>query len=377
MAGIYLHIPFCKQACHYCDFHFSTNLARKTELVHAMHQELRMQQAYLKGETVSTIYFGGGTPSLLSAEEISGLLNTIRERHAVSEDPEISLEANPDDLDEAKLYALASAGINRLSIGIQSFHDAHLLMMNRSHNAAQAAQSVALAQAAGISNISIDIICGIPYPDHSVLQSDLKRALALGVPHISVYCLTIEPGTVFGRRHKKGTFAAAPEEFAAEQLEMVRATLEAYGIMQYEISNYAKPGMESRHNSAYWQQQPYLGIGPSAHSYNGHERQFDISSNAGYIQSISAGKIPATIEPLSPEDRINDYLLTTLRTRQGCNLNYLKSVFDYDLTNLKAGFIKRITESGQAEIEGHFLKLSPSGRLIADYITAELMAGEE
>ncbi|RYZ89566.1 MAG: radical SAM family heme chaperone HemW, partial [Moraxellaceae bacterium] len=268
MAGIYLHIPFCKQKCHYCDFHFSTSLVRKADMVQAIAKEIELQKEYLKGQEVSTIYFGGGTPSLLLEEELHLLLNSLHRNFSIAQNPEITLEANPDDINPASLKNMAAAGINRLSIGIQSFHEPHLQLMNRAHNATEAANCVKLAQNAGFQNISIDLIYGVPAPDHDIWMRDLQKAFSLQVQHISSYALTIEPKTAFGRWAATGKFTGGTEDFVAEQFEILLEQMQANGFEQYEISNFCRPGFYSRHNSNYWRGVPYLGLGPSAHSFS-------------------------------------------------------------------------------------------------------------
>ena len=373
MAGIYIHIPFCKQACHYCDFHFSTNQAQKQAVITALHTEMQLQAGYLQAEPAQTLYLGGGTPSLLSGTEIQELIDRARGLFNLNPDAEITLEANPDDLTPEKAAAYTAAGVNRLSIGIQSFSEEHLRFMNRAHNALQSVECVSLARQAGIHNLSIDLIYGLPGSSHAEWQATLQKAVALQVPHISAYCLTVEPKTVFGNLHKKGQLPVPDPDYAAEQFEMLVQTLAEAGIEQYEISNFARPGFESRHNSAYWEQKNYLGIGPSAHSYNGTSRQFNISSNAAYVRSISEGTLPATLEPLSRADCINDYLLTTLRTRQGCNLDFLLEKYGHNLPLENSAYLNRLFAADLAEINGGRLILSPKGRLLADGITAELM----
>ena len=330
MAGLYLHIPFCKQACHYCDFHFSTNQEKKSEMIHAFVREIELQKDYLNGEVINTIYFGGGTPSLLSPEELRLLMDAIRKYFSVSSSSEITLEANPDDLTKEKLHQLKESGINRLSIGIQSFDDEVLQFLNRVHDSKAAANCVELARTAGFENISIDLIYAIPKQDHQAWAKNIERALALKPNHISSYSLTIEEKTAFGRWAASGKLKVMDDEFAATQLIMLVDKLEEKGFEQYEVSNFALPGFQSQHNSSYWTQQKYLGIGPSAHSYNGGSRQFNISNNHLYLKSIGKNSVPATIEVLTQAEMINDYLLTTLRTSWGANLITLKEKFNFN-----------------------------------------------
>ena len=376
MAGIYLHIPFCKQACHYCDFHFSTNTEIKTDLVHAMGEEIFLQENYLKGEIVNTIYFGGGTPSLLDREELEFLLQSIFRKHPVSGDPEITLETNPDDLTQSKLRELKSLGINRLSIGIQSFDDHILKYLNRVHSADTAIQSVAWAKEVGFENISIDLIYAIPGLSEEAWEKNIGRALQLQPPHISAYTLTIEEKTAFGKWFAKGKLLPVDESSAAEQLELLMALLSSAGYRQYEISNFAKPGFESRHNSNYWKGEKYLGIGPSAHSYNQISRQYNVSNNHLYVRSLKEKKIPAETEVLKKGDHINEYILTTLRTDRGCNIEILKRDFDYDLLNLHSGYLRQLENHKLISFQGEFLRLTETGRLLADKISSDLFLVE-
>lgn len=376
MAGIYLHIPFCKQACHYCDFHFSTSLGLKGRLVDAIVRELELRQNYLgPNVTLETIYFGGGTPSLLTAAELNQVFEAIHRHFAVAPQAEITLEANPDDLSAAKLQELQAAGINRLSIGLQSFYEPHLRLMNRAHTAEESTTAVHRAQDAGFENISIDLIYGVPAPGHHIWEADLANAFALGVPHVSAYALTIEPDTAFGRRLQKGTFVAPPDEFVATQFEMLLSQLRAHGYEQYEISNFCQPGRESRHNSNYWRGVPYLGLGPSAHSFDGRSRQYAVANNPQYVTAVlERGEVPATIEHLSPLDQANEYLLTTLRTSGGCDLGHLRDALGFDLLATRADYLRSLAEQGMATLEHNVLRLTNAGKLLADHITLELFA---
>jgi oxygen-independent coproporphyrinogen-3 oxidase len=374
MAGLYLHVPFCKQACYYCDFHFSVNAQRQHDMVEAMCRELRLQAGYLGGETLETVYFGGGTPSLLTPAQLEQLLAQARALHPIAPEAEITLEANPDDLSPNALEQWRGAGINRLSIGIQSFHDPHLRFMNRAHSASEAARCVAEAQAAGFANISIDLIYGIPAPDHRVWKADLAQALGLGVQHLSAYCLTIEPDTVFGRWAKQGKLPPIDDDFAAVQFEMLLQALDVAGFEQYEISNACLPGFESRHNSSYWRGVPYLGIGPSAHSFNGHSRQWNVAHNQRYIKALEQDELPFEEEHLDREAQINDYLLTSLRTKWGTDLGHLRRRWGFDLERERAQALRQCLEAGHAERLGDVLRLTRAGKLLADHITAQLMA---
>ena len=376
MAGIYLHIPFCKQACHYCDFHFSTNIQIKAELVHAMAAEILLQRDYLKQETVDTIYFGGGTPSLLDGDEIRYLLETIYQTNRVSPNPEITLEANPDDLTHAKLAELKSVGINRLSIGIQSFDDRILLFLNRAHSSHQGIDCVRLAREAGFNNISIDLIYAIPGLSPDDWRGNIERALQLQPQHISAYTLTIEDKTAFGRWLAQGKLTPVDESSSAEQMEMLVSALGSHGYRQYEISNFAIPGFESRHNSNYWKGEKYLGVGPSAHSYDQHSRQHNVANNHIYVRSLNEKKIPAETEVLKTGDRINEYILTTLRTDMGCDLEVLKNTFGYDVLSRHSGYLRELQNHNLVSLDDHHLKLTDAGKLLADKISSDLFLVE-
>ncbi|SFC39435.1 oxygen-independent coproporphyrinogen-3 oxidase [Flexibacter flexilis DSM 6793] len=373
MAGIYLHIPFCKQACYYCDFHFSTNTQLKADLVAAMRQELQLQKNYLQGQTIETIYFGGGTPSLLSQAELDSLLETIYQHFSVTAQPEISLEANPDDLNLEKIRSLQATGINRLSIGIQTFNNENLTYLHRAHNATQASLCVQQAQDTGISNISIDLIYAIPHPDTTrIWEQDLATAIGLGVPHISSYCLTIESRTAFGNWLKNGKIKPIDEDTAALHFEMLTDRLTAAGFEHYEVSNFAQPEMYSRHNTSYWQQKPYLGVGPSAHSFDLVSRQYNVANNAQYIKALQQNEIPATKEILSRADRVNEYILTTLRTQWGCDLSYLATNLDLNLAETAAQQLQQWQANGWATLSGNVLKLTTQGKLLADGLASDL-----
>ena len=372
LSGLYIHIPFCKQACHYCDFHFSTNQRRKTEMVAAICREIALRKDYLDGDALQTIYFGGGTPSLLDTPEMEAIFRAILRNFTVDANAEITLEANPDDLSPEKISELAALPVNRLSIGIQSFHEPHLRHMNRAHNAAEAETCVKSAQDAGFANITLDLIYGIPHADHSVWQRDLQKALALQVPHISAYCLTIEPKTVFGKWMEQRKIQPATEDFAAEQAEMLTATLENAGYEQYEICNFARNGNYARHNSGYWLRKKYLGAGPSAHSFNGVSRQHNVAGNAPYVKAIGENSIPKITETLTVAEHINDYLLTSLRTRWGCDLGVLQAEWSHNLLETNRQYIADCLQRQLLVLENGILKLTRTGRLLADEITATL-----
>ncbi len=368
---LYVHVPFCKQACHYCDFHFSTNQRQKSALVDALCAEIERQKNYLPGPELETIYLGGGTPSLLTQGELEQLFATIYTHFKPLPGAEVTLEANPDDLDADHLSAIRRY-VNRLSIGIQTFDETTLRWMNRAHTATEAEICVQRAQDAGFANLSVDLIYGIPNRDASRWTYDLERMLALGVPHLSAYALTIEPDTAFGRWTKTGKLNPVDDGLAATQFSELTTALTQAGYEHYEISNFARPGQYARHNTAYWQRKPYLGIGPSAHSYNGASRQYNIANNARYTSEISQGRIPATVEVLSVADQVNEYLLTGLRTQWGCSLAELTALLGRDFAQVQARDLNDMQKAGWLQIQDGWLRLTPAGKLFADRVAATL-----
>lgn len=324
MAGVYLHIPFCKRVCAYCDFYKSVRLQWADEVVQGMYRELLERQNYLHDRKIETLYFGGGTPSLLTVEQLSGLKRHVEELFDCSSLGEVTLEANPDDLNPAYLTGLRKAGFNRLSIGIQSFDDAELRWMNRRHTAQRAEEVVQEAREAGFSNLTIDLIFGVPGFGEEVLRRSLDRALALMPEHISAYHLTIEPDTLLGRRRARGELQAVEESVSEQEYALVHDTLTGAGYQHYEISNYARPGFRARHNSAYWQGREYLGIGPAAHSFDGRSRRWSLDTVESYIS-----KEPFRYEEelLSERDRLNEYLMTRLRTAEGISFREIEHSF--------------------------------------------------
>lgn len=372
MAGIYLHIPFCKQACHYCDFHFSTDTRGVEEMVSAMVKELELRKDFLSGD-VQSVYWGGGTPSLLPVELLELLMSNIRDQFKVAPDAEVTLEANPDDLDPAKLRQLREAGINRLSLGIQSFSDELLRFLNRAHDATSARRCVSLSREAGFSNLSTDLIYGIPGLDTDSWKKTLQELLQHKPEHLSAYALTIEERTVFGNRLKKGQLTPTEEAHVAVQFETMVAVLEENGYEHYEISNFCLPGFQSRHNSNYWKQVPYLGIGPSAHSYDGECRYMTVRNNALYVRSLAGNVLPMEIEILTRENKINEYILTRIRTSWGCDLHELRDTLDDDLAERCAATLDRYERLGLLVRTGDALRLTGKGKLLADRITEDLM----
>ncbi|PIQ48001.1 MAG: coproporphyrinogen III oxidase [Cytophagales bacterium CG12_big_fil_rev_8_21_14_0_65_40_12] len=377
MAGLYIHIPFCKKACHYCDFHFTQSVHQMDEMIDAICVELELQASYFNNDQVNTIYFGGGTPSLMNEEHVKRILKQIRYYFNLSSNPEVTLEANPDDLDLHQLSFFRAAGINRLSIGIQSFHGSHLAWMNRQHNAEQSEKCFYDSRKAGFENISIDLIYALPAPNHDLWLSDLKKAVLMRPEHISSYCLTIEPKTAFGNWVAKGKMEDVEEEYAAQQFEILTETLNRYGYEQYEISNFAQPGYESQHNSNYWKQEKYLGIGPSAHSFNGNFKQANVSNNVKYLKSLAERKIPFEKIILTREDQMNEYILTSLRTKWGCDNQILTSKYGVNLLALREDYLYGLFTQGMIEIEEQCITLTNKGKLLADKIAADLFVFDE
>jgi oxygen-independent coproporphyrinogen III oxidase len=372
MSALYIHIPFCKQACHYCDFHFSTKTENRLPMVQAIIKEIELQQHYLKSTNLTSIYFGGGTPSLLSERELQLIFESISKYFSWNLDTEITLEANPDDMTLEKIQIFKKNHINRLSIGIQSFDEAHLKYLNRSHSALEAEKCVRNAQNAGIENISVDLIYAIPAIDHEIWRNDLEKVCELGVSHISAYCLTIEPQTAFDSWLKKGKIKPIDDDFAAEQFEILLEQTQKSGFLQYEICSFCKDDKYSRHNSNYWKKGDYLGVGASAHSYNGTTRQYNISNNQKYIQKILENEIPCEIETLTWKNQVNEYIFTSLRTIWGCNLEFLQQFSEINFENEHQSIIKNYEKHGFLYQDAHILHLTQKGKLIADKISEDL-----
>lgn len=378
---LYLHIPFCKQACHYCDFHFSTNLKSKADLVAAICHEIELQKDYLPTRTLETIYLGGGTPSLLTGKELGQIFEAIHRIYQVRSDSEITLEANPDDLTSQKLLELKPF-INRLSIGLQSFHKPYLRFMNRAHNAQESESCVKLAQDSGFENLTIDLIYGMSErlldiktsgkTDEQIWQADLEKAIGLNTPHISAYNLTIEPKTALGNWLKKGKIKPVDEELSARHFEQMVRSLTQAGYEQYEISNFAKNGQYARHNSSYWKRRPYLGVGPSAHSFNGASRQYNVANNTKYVKALQENRLDFELEILTAFDQINDYLLTSLRTIWGCDLRVIQEIGGIDLLEIQKQYLTAFVENGWLKISNNVLFLTSKGKLFADRIASDL-----
>ena len=367
MAGIYIHIPFCRQACHYCNFHFTTSLRLKNELVEALLKEIELQKNYFKKETVETIYFGGGTPSLLEIEDLRLQIEKIHATYQVAENAEITLEANPDDITVEKLIIWKEAGFNRLSIGIQSFFDDDLLWMNRAHNAKQAIDNLQLATQ-HFNNITIDLIYGYPLLSNEKWKQNVATAISFGIAHLSCYALTVEPKTPLYKLIREHKSKDTDPDKQSEQFLLLMQWLEDAGYEHYEISNFARPGYRSLHNSSYWQGKKYLGLGPSAHSYNGKSRQWNISNNNTYINSILKGIIPFEVEELTPTQQLNEYIMTSLRTMEGLVLEKTENEFREKIISNS----KKYIESGLMKMYNDHLILTREGKLLADGIAAEL-----
>lgn len=371
MAGLYFHIPFCRQACHYCNFHFSTSLSHKDELLDALVAEMSLRHQELGEETIETIYFGGGTPSLLTPQELTRLLASARAHFTVGTNAEITLEANPDDLDEKHAHGLRDAGVNRLSLGIQSFHDEDLRFMNRVHSAAEALQAMELAMRA-FGNVSIDLIFGTPTMSNESWQENLRIAVASGAPHMSAYALTVEDKTALAHFIHTGQAQGPNEHQTGEQFEMAMDVLGEAGYDHYEISNYAQPGFVSKHNSAYWNRSKYLGIGPSAHSFDGDRRSWNVSNNAEYIRGVGSGQIQRGFEELSTADRANETIMIGLRTKQGFDLRELQPLTTGHELDALLSELAILRSHGFVVIEDDRVSLSRSGKLLADGIISRL-----
>ncbi|MDP4261103.1 MAG: radical SAM family heme chaperone HemW [Bacteroidota bacterium] len=373
MAGIYIHIPFCRQACHYCNFHFTTSLRHKNELVAALLRETEMRQEYFGKATVETIYFGGGTPSLLPIEDISLQVEKIRALYEVAENAEITLEANPDDITKEKLEDWKRIGINRLSIGVQSFFEEDLRWMNRAHNAQQARDNLQLAKQY-FDNITIDLIYGTPLLTNEKWKQNVETAISSGIPHLSCYALTVEPKTPLQKMITRGDKEDVNPDKQSNQFILLMQWLEEAGYEHYEISNFSKPGFRSRHNSSYWsigpggQRKKYLGIGPSAHSFDGSSRQWNVANNQQYIAAITKGVIPCEIEILSPLQKLNEYIMTSLRTSEGLYLGGIDKEIKSRLIEMSGKYIKQ----NLVKWEDDFLVLTKEGKLLADGIAADL-----
>jgi oxygen-independent coproporphyrinogen-3 oxidase len=376
MPGIYLHIPFCKKACHYCNFHFSTSLRSKGAMVDAILIELELRRDYLQGQALGSIYFGGGTPSLLDLTDLEKIFNKINSLYQLLPDAEITLEANPDDLTPEKIRDLKNyTPVNRLSIGIQSFADADLQWMNRAHTARHAQACLEGVFAAGFQDITIDLIYGAPTTPDAQWAENLNIAMQYDLPHLSCYCLTVEEGTALGSFVRKGLQPPVDEERAARQFEYLVETMAQHGYEHYEISNFAKPGHYARHNSSYWNNESYLGVGPAAHSFDGISRQWNVANNAAYIKSMGEGKTCFEREVLTQTQRYNEYLMTAFRTIWGveeAKIQAFGAPYSTSFTEMVQPFLM----SGTIERLGGNYRLSRAGKLLADRVVMELFVSD-
>ena len=374
MPGIYLHIPFCRQACHYCDFHFSTQLKSKEPFLEALYREIELRRNYFDDDmaVINTVYFGGGTPSLLTAGEVMKVMDTLQRFFTVSPAAEITLEANPDDLTDEKVRELRATPVNRFSIGIQSFFNEDLRFMHRAHNAAQATDSVKRVQDAGFTNITIDLIYGTPTLSNEPWKKNLETAFALNVPHISAYNLTVEDRTALAKMVRTGQVKDVDDEQSAEQFRILTNEMKAHGFIHYEISNFCKEGFYSKHNSNYWKGEKYLGLGPSAHSYNGLSRQWNVSNNNLYIKALMDGRLDHEVEILSNEQRYNEYVLTTLRTIWGTSLGHIEREFGKEYLRHCLAEADEYFSSGMLVRKEEYLYLTEEGKLLADKIASDL-----
>ena len=371
MAGIYIHIPFCKQACFYCDFHFSTSLKKKDALISCLVKEIELRKEELNNEIVETIYFGGGTPSMLSSEEISLLIAAVYEHHTVVALPEITLEANPDDLSEEKIIELSKTPINRLSIGVQSFFEKDLKLMNRAHSSSEAHASLKIATRY-FENISVDLIYGIPGLTNEEWQQNIQTALRFNIPHISSYALTVEPKTALEALIKKGEIEKVDDDLAQRQFFILRDVLEQEKFVHYELSNFGKQNYFSKNNTAYWLGKPYTGIGPSAHSFDGKQRSWNVRNNTKYIKEIEQDRLPIEREVLSITDRYNEYVMTGLRTIWGVSLEKIKTDFGSKYVTYIQTESEKYIQQKLLCIEDDTLKTTKEGAFLVDGIAAHL-----
>ena len=371
MSGIYIHIPFCKQACFYCDFHFSTSLKKKDDLISSLVKEIEIRKGELNNSIIETIYFGGGTPSVLSTKEIERVIDAVYKNHKVVEKPEITLEANPDDLSEEKIIELSKSPINRLSIGVQSFFEKDLKLMNRAHNSSEAEKCLQIA-IQYFNNISLDLIYGIPDCTNEEWRENIQTALSFGVPHISSYALTVEPKTPLENFIRKGIIKNIDDEKAQQQFVILTDELEKANFVHYETSNFGKEGFFSKNNSSYWLGKTYLGIGPSAHSFNGEQRSWNVRNNSKYIKAIQQNELPLERETLSKTDRYNEYIMTGLRTIWGVSLEKIKNDFGENFVEHLENQSKKYIEQELLYIEKGVLKTTKKGKFLSDGIASDL-----
>jgi oxygen-independent coproporphyrinogen-3 oxidase len=369
--AIYIHIPFCKQACHYCDFHFSTSMKKKEEMVLALAKEIQLRKNEFQDEVIETIYFGGGTPSRLQITDLRLQIDAIYKNYNVAQNPEITLEANPDDLSEDYLIELKEIGINRLSIGIQSFFEDDLKMMNRAHNSIEAQRCLELATQY-FDNISIDLIYGMPGMSNEQWQQNIETALRFGVPHISSYALTVEPKTALNKLIQTGKVEAPKDEVAEAHFQILVETLDKNGFIHYELSNFGKENYFSKNNSAYWLGKKYIGIGPSAHSYDGISRSWNVANNALYLKALEQDQLPNEIEILSKTDCYNEYIMTGLRTIWGVSLDRIVTEFGVDYLDYLIKQSERFIKDELLAIENNIMKPTSKGKFLTDGIASDI-----
>lgn len=372
MAGIYIHIPFCKQACYYCDFHFSVSLKNKEALLKSLETELILRKDYLQNSPIETIYFGGGTPSLLTADEILRLFEVISKNYNLNSEIEFTLEANPDDLSTQKVKELSKTPINRFSIGIQSFFEDDLKFMNRAHTASEADSSVKRVQDAGFENITIDLIYGIPNMNADKWKVNLHKAFDLRVPHLSCYALTVEEKTALHHLIKTKKYPKVSDELAFEHYQILVEETAQHDFIQYELSNFGKDGYFSKHNMSYWMGKSYLGIGPSAHSFNGSSRSWNIANNPKYIKSLTQKELPITTEILTLTNQFNEYLMTGLRTIFGVSLSEIELRFGLNYKNHLLKQVEKQLHLNQVEIKNNSIYITSEGRFLTDSILTDL-----
>jgi oxygen-independent coproporphyrinogen III oxidase len=377
MAGIYIHIPYCKKLCNYCDFYHITDPGDKSSFLTALLKEIEDMREYLAGNTISTIYIGGGTPSVMDVQQLGSIIKAIYKNYTIEDLPEITIELNPDDITLDYARSLRDTGVNRISMGVQSWYNDDLKMLGRRHNALQAEEAVIHCIDAGFSNITIDLIYGIPGMTADRWSSNLKKTFSLPVKHLSAYHLTIEPGTMFGKMKERGLFVEIEEEESTQQFNILIEEAGKAGFIQYEISNFGKPGFFSKHNTNYWRQVPYLGVGPSAHSFNGYTRQWNIKDVKKYIKMINNDTPCFEKEELDQKTRFNEYIMTSLRTMWGIDLEYVEKNFEkegYDyVINTASKFIKY----GMVHQEKNALVLTDQGKMISDNIISDFMMPPE
>ena len=371
MSGIYIHIPFCKQACHYCDFHFSTSMKKKDEMVLALAKEIELRKGESQYEIIETIYFGGGTPSVLTIDDIQFLINSVYEHYHVVENPEITLEANPDDLDNEIIIQYANSPINRLSIGVQSFFEDDLELMNRAHNSAEAKKCLEFATQY-FDNISIDLIYGMPNMSNEKWLQNIETALSFNIPHISSYALTVEPKTALHKMIKSGAIPTLDDDLAQQHFHILIDKLQENGFVHYELSNFGKPDFFSKNNTAYWLGKKYIGIGPSAHSYNGESRSWNIANNSLYLKAIAENKLPSETEILSKTDQYNEYIMTGLRTIWGVSLERIETEFGTKYLDYLHQQVEKYISDHLLEIENNVLKTTKKGKFLSDGIASDL-----